>query len=390
MISTNLSPLGITWECAIDNVPFSRRRLQRISISLVENQHDLATIEVVGVPSNYLMSYIDRPVYLKIEILGKRICRFYGYVSRIDAESSTNEGLVNNSPFQSVKIVCLGTSYLTMSKQNAVWENVSLTDIISEISSTYRYGYSVPNNKHRFKRLVQSETSVWQFLVKTVGSLGYSVNISNSYVHVWDSRVAAARQTSYSELTGTKVKKLNYKPTPGSIISFKPTFNTLSVNGSGTHKVISYIDNLGKVSTVSLADLELPDALGVYSTSRFTDMVSTNVATFDSAKQALIAGSNRAQLNTCETTVYGDPSITPGGVVKVSGYSSNFDGFWYVQSVTHELVTDNLLTHLGLSKNASSTKLPKFPNVQRATSPPLPILLNNKWALPREYANVYN
>jgi len=294
MIVTNLSPLGITWECVIDNAPFSKIRVQRISISLVENQHDLATIEVVGVPSEYLMDYVDKPVYLKIETLGNRVCNFYGYVSRIEAESNTNEGLVNNSPFQLVSIICLGSSYLTMSKQNAVWENVSLIDIISEIASTYRYGYSIPNNQYRFKRLVQAETSLWQFLVKTVSSLGYSITLRNNHIHIWDYQNAAGRQPSYSELTGTKVKKINYKPVPGSIISFKPIFSTLSPSGASTRKVISYIDNLGVMSSVSLMDLELPDTLGAPSSSRFEDSVSANVTTFAAAKNVLIAYSNKS------------------------------------------------------------------------------------------------
>ena len=91
-----------------------------------------------------------------------------------------------------------------------------------------------------------------------------------------------------------------------------------------------------------------------------------------------------------DALVFGDPSIVPGGVVKIEGYGGDFDGYWYVNSVTHTLSTDVLTSFLKLEKDGTYDILPKFPVVQRYLKTPLPILIKDKWVMKSEYVNVYN
>lgn len=390
MITTGLSPLGISWSFLIDNVSFDRNKVQRINVSYVDAQHDLATIEVVGIPTDYLMSYIDRPMFLSMNLKGGQACYFYGYVSHIEAMSNTNEGLVNSTPFQLVKLTCFGTSYSLRFNKTKVWNNVKLSDIVSSIAQTSRFGYSIPNNSYTFKRIVQSEESSWKFLNKVSNHLGYTVTLSNGHIHIWDKTKSAARQTSYNELVGSKVLLKNPKPQPGAIISFNPLLGSTTPYGNTDNTSISYMDNQGVLVKVTKNDLGLLSSFGQNNTNNNTNSLSVNVNSFDVARSVLIARENQNYPHACEVTIMGDPSIKLGGLVKIVGYEGNFDGFWYVDKVSHELYSESLTTYLRLTKDGNSKKLPKFPVVQQYKEPQQPILINNLWVFKSEYTNVYN
>lgn len=388
MIVTNLSPLGITWSASIDNSPFDRQTIQRINMHFTQNQHDIAVLEVVGIPSSYLASYVNKPIKLMVRINGGKTCNFYGYVSHVEGVSSTNEGVVNGSPFQLMKITCIGSSHILRSTNIVVWNKVTLQDIVSSIAKEFRLGYSIPKDKYVFKRVVQSEESLWKLLVKVCNQLGYNISLSNSHIHIWDKEKALARQTSYTVLRGSKVKKTNYLPLPGDIIHIESTLG--DVFQQQTSKSVSYIDEKGLLVTLNSNELNNELTLGTPLASRFTSNVSTSVDSFDKASRLLQSKIKQATPNTAEALVYGDPSITPGGIVKIEGYKGDFDGYWYVNSVSHELFTESLTTRLKLEKHGNYQQLPRFPIVQKYSKPPTPILIKDTWVMRSEYVNVYN
>jgi len=388
MIVTNLSPLGITWNVSIANVPFNKNTVQRINVHLTQNQHDIAVLEVVGIPSNYLATYINKPVKLNIRINGGKTCNFYGYVSHVEGISSTNEGLVNGNPFQLMKITCIGSSHVLRSNNILVWNKVTLQDIVSSVAKEFRLGYSIPKDKYVFKRVVQSEESLWKLLVKVCNQLGYNITLSNSHIHIWDKEKALGRQPSYTVLRGFQVKKTNYTPIPGDIIRIESTLGDIFQQQNS--KNLSYIDEKGLLVTLNSNDLNNELTLGTPIASKFTSTLSTSVDSFDKASKLLQSKIKQASPNTAEALVFGDPSILPGGVVKIEGYKGSFDGYWYVSSVSHELITDSLTTHLKLEKHGSYQQLPRFPIVQKYAKPPIPILVKDTWVMRSEYVNVYN
>lgn len=390
MITTNLSPLGISWGIAIDGVPFNSQLVQKVQVSFAENQHDMAVIELAGIPSTYVSNYVERPMTLFVRINGGKTFNFYGYVSHIEGTSNTNEGTVNGSPFQILRMVCLGSSHLLRSKNTVVWDNVTLENIVSEIANEFRFGYSIPSDSYVFKRLVQSEESIWRLLVKACDQLGYSITISNSHIHVWDKEKALARQPSYTVLRGVKVKRNDYNPFPGDIVRIESTLGTPDVIQQSGDKVVSYLDERGVFVTVDSFQLNGSGAFGTPVPSRFSNKLATSVDSFDKASRYIQSKVKKAYPYTADALVYGDPSITAGGVVKVEGYGGDFDGYWYVKSVSHELMTDLLTSSLRLEKSGNYDVLPRFPVVQRYEKAPLPVLLKGKWVFKSEYSNVYN
>lgn len=255
MITTNLSPLGIVWNIAIDGVPFNKKTVQRVQTSFVENQHDYLSVELVGVPSSYVSSYVDRPITMSVQINGGKSFSFYGYVTQIESVSSTNEGTVNNSPFQIIRLICLGSSHLLRSNNTLVWENVTLENVVSDIANDFRLGYSMPVDTYVFKRLIQSEESLWKLLVKTCNQLGYVITLINSHIHIWDKNKSLARQPSYTILRGIKAKRNNYSPLPGDIVNIETTLGTADVSQQFGDKTVSYIDERGVFVTVDSSQL---------------------------------------------------------------------------------------------------------------------------------------
>lgn len=390
MITTNLSPLGITWSVRINDAPFASKNVQRVNVSFSQNQHDVAIVELVGIPSSYISEYVEKPIHIYISIKGGKSANFYGYVSHAEARSVTHEGTVNNSPFQIIRMVCFGSSHVLRSMNTLSWDNVRLEDVVSDIAKTYRLGYSIPKDNYVFKRLVQTEESLWRLLVKACEQLGYNVTMTNSHIHVWDIDKSIARQTSYTILRGVSVKRGDYNPYPGDIVSIESTVGTPNVAQQSGDKFVSYVDEHGKLVSVDAFQLSQDASLGTPPASRFDNKLVANVDSFEKATRYIQSKVKSSFSQSADAMVYGDPSITPGGIVRVDGYGGDFDGFWYVQSVSHDLFTDTLLTNLKLIKKGSYDILPKFPTVQRYVQPPIPVLIKDKWVMRTEYTNVYN
>lgn len=390
MITTNLSTLGIKWDVRLADAPFSIRSVQRIKVSFSENQHDVATLELVGVPTEYIHQYVDKPIQMIVQINGGKQFQFFGYVSHVEARSVTHEGTVDRQPFQLYTMVCIGSSHLLRGVNTTAWENVSLETIVSEIARQHRFGYTIPKDTYVFKRLVQTEESLWKLLVKACNQLGYCVTLSNAHIHIWDVDKAFAHQPSYTVLQGTLNKQIVYSPSPGDIISIESTIGASDVVAQVGNKTVTYLNDDGTLSNVDAFHITDTQATVITETSRFNNTLSVSVDSFEKAKRYVQSKIKETNQHFADVLVFGDPSIRPGGIVSINGYKGTFDGFWYVESVSHELLTDSLTTLLKLKKKGNYEVLPKFPSVQRYSSAPLPILIKNTWVQQKEYANVYN
>jgi len=390
VITTNLSTLGIKWDVRLADAPFSTRSVQRIKVSFSENQHDVATLELVGVPTEYIHQYVDKPIQLVVQISGGKQLQFFGYVSHVEARSVTHEGTVDRQPFQLYTMVCIGSSHLLRGVDSTAWENVSLETIVSTIARQHRFGYTIPKDTYVFKRLVQTEESLWKLLVKACNQLGYCVTLSNAHIHIWDIDKAFAHQPSYTVLQGTLNKQVVYSPSPGDIISIESTIGASDVVAQVGNKTVTYLNDDGTLSNVDAFNITDTQATVITETSRFNNTLSVSVDSFEKAKRYVQSKIKETNQHFADVLIFGDPSIRPGGVVNINGYKGTFDGFWYVESVSHELLTDSLTTLLKLKKKGNYEVLPKFPLVQRYAPAPLPILIKNTWVQQKEYANVYN
>jgi hypothetical protein len=390
MITNGASSLELRFDAYIDNVSVDYTAIQRVNIELHENMHNLATVEMVGIPPEILLEYIDKPIILSVSVGNQRRHDFYGYVVYLEPESVAKDGLVNKSPFQITKLYCLGPSYLMRSRKNNAWDNTTLPMLAQDYASQYRFSLSVPNNKTVFPRLVQSNESDWHSLVTTASKLGYSTIMRGTHIDIWDPFAALSRDNIYSKLYTIQGLNGVTKSAPGQIIKFKAKVGNITSHNARVPDTIFTLtkdnNNIVEIAT----DLNQNSGLGTPITSIFKDEIAINADSVYLAR-ALIDGRSRDKFPySADVDVVGDPSIEPGMIVSIERYSSDLDGFWYVSGVHHEFFRGSIISHLSLKKDAITNTGVLAPVVASPRSiPPKTVFREDRWIAEREVFDVY-
>jgi hypothetical protein len=389
MIFKSSSQLSPNVEISIDNVPVNYMTLQRITIEEKENMHNLAVLDFAGMNPELIHEYIGVPITFSIELTGKDIFNFHGYITFAEPVSVTHDGVVNKSPFQMTRLYCFGPSYVMKSKHSRIWENITLSEIATEIADKYKFSVSVPNNTYRFPRLAQSGQSDWQFLVMAAERLGYSVLMDGTHIRIWDPYSALYKNVSYTMLLTIRGGRGDVSPQPGQIISFEGRIGVVTTDGARSVDTIHMLDKSGQVLSVTNGLNFESSGLATGVRSQFTNVLTVNADSFDMATR-LVTGALRKKFPiTASLEVVSDPSIKPGGIVSINEYNTEFDGFWYVKSVRHELTQSYMQTYLeiardGLGKEATATNV-----TSPYATPPEPALVENIWVSSQNYALVY-
>lgn len=354
MIFKTASPISPDVELTIGDVQINYLNLQRIDLEQQENSHDLLILDFSGVAPEHIYDYLDKPVQVSIEFASIGKTEFVGYVVFVEPSSITKNGLVNQSPFQITRIYCLGPSYKMREKKTRSWENVTLNDIAKKIVNDYRYSLNMPINNYRFKRLVQTEASDWEFVVNTANMLGYSVAMDGTTLHIWDPFQAISRSISYTVLRTLKGSNGSVQASNGQILRFDATVGAVTPHAERSSDSIRIVDKDNNVLTLG-GTLSESSGMGNAIDSGFAHSISTNADTVEMAK-VLLKGKLREKFPMVATVdITGDPTIKPGGVVKVDNYGTKFDGYWYVKSVRHTITRSELLSSLNLAKDSTDT-----------------------------------
>jgi phage protein D len=352
MIFKSAFPNSPTVNMVIDGVDVDYTAINSITITSAENEHDYAELHVSGLIPKFITEYINRPVYLNIEYSPTQRTSFHGYVAFVEPKAVTRRGLINKSPIQSAVISCLGASYDMKAKKTKLWEQVTIKQVVTAIANTYNYSCQVPNNPFIFYRLVQSQESDMEFLVKTCQSLGYRVSTKGAHLHVYDPFKAVSRNMPYAELTTLADTVSNTKFAPGRVMEFDGTFGSNTPYGTSNEYVIETLDNDGQLIKHATASEGM--GIGLTLPSRFTDSVPVSSISLDAVKKIGNAKiRNRVPFH-ANATVTGIPEVLVGSLVKLQKYDSKFDGFWMVSKVTHKVSRANYITELSLVKDSTN------------------------------------
>lgn len=389
MIFKTASPTSPDVAITIDSVAVNYLSLQRISIEEKENNHTLVVLDFSGIPADLIFDYVDKPITMRIAFPTLGGIDFYGYIGFLEPHSETNAGLVNKSPFQLTRVYCYGASYIMKSKKAKAWENVTISDIAKTIANTYKFSVAVPKDSYRFSRLVQSNQSDWEFLKEVCNISGYSFNARGTHIHIWDPFQAMNHRVSYSVLKTITGLNGGVTPNVGQVLNFDATIGNVSTVGERTPETIHVLDHSNTLVSVKGFLNDETSGLGVPLESPFTDVVSINADSY-AMGQKFIRGSLRHKFSMQATIqVTGDPTIKPGGIVKLDKYNSKFDGFWYVRSARHEITHSQLVTTLEVVKDSIETATSTQTVVEDYQEPPIPALLEGHWVSSTNYVNTY-
>jgi hypothetical protein len=390
MIFKSSSPLSPNVEISINNVPTDYMQMQRVIVEEEENKHTMVTIDVSGLAPDILSDYIDKPIKIKINFNGVTGIDFVGYIVFLEPTSVTNDGLVDNSPFQITRMYCMSASYIMKSKKSKSWENVTISDIALSIADTYKLSVAVPKDPYRFIRLVQTNQSDWEFLVNACKKLGYSITITGTHLHIWDPFKLLGRNISYAVLQSLKGSYGNVVPTNGQILSFEGQIGAVTSSASRTSDILHILDKDGLLMSLSSSVTDNTSGLSDPLESMFKNTLNVNVDNYEMGKR-LVEGALRKKFsNTAKVIVTSSPEIRPGSIVKIDKYNSKLDGFWYVKSTKHELTKSELITTLMVATDGTTLLNPVYNTVEEHVTPPTPSLLSNIWVSSIHSAVIYS
>jgi hypothetical protein len=390
MIFKSASQLSPNVEVFIDNVPVNYMTLQQITVEEKENMHNLAILDFAGMNTELIHEYLDVPIKFSIELTGKDIFNFYGYITFVEPIANTHDGIVNKSPFQTTRVYCFGSSYTMKSTYSRIWENLTISDIAKQIANKYKFSVSVPNNSYKFPRLVQYGQSDWKFLTKASELLGYSVLMDGTHIRIWDPYSALYQNVSYSMLLTMRGSKGDASPQPGQILKFEGRIGAVTTDGARSADTIHMLDKSGQLLSVTNSDNFESSGLATGLKSQFDNVLTVNADSFDTATR-LVTGALRKKFPMrASLEVVSDPSIKPGGIVSINEYNTEFDGFWYVMSVRHEITQSYMRTYLEVARDGLGTTALAKQVTATYVEPPEPALIGNAWVSSKDYTHVYN
>jgi len=380
------SPTGLSpdVEIIVANTPIDYDSINRIELRLEENQHDMVILDLYGIPPRSITDYYYKPVYISISTGANFSQQFYGYVEDVRPASFTGHGLMNDSPFQETRVVCMGTSYNMRGSRSKVWGGYRLSDIAKELSANYRFSVDTPADTAIHDSLLQTNESDWQFITRYAKFLGYSVTLHGTHLHVFDPYKAISRQISYHVLHSLINSRNNIKERPGQIIEFTGTFSKRHIDGEYKESSIPVVqaDN----SMYDVVSTQSPTANN--GVARFPNRVSEYVDNYEEASRRINSVSKEDYDYYADATVLGVAGCKPGGVVSIDKYGGDFDGYWYVQAVTHVVHSDAFYSELKLAKNFNSEL--GLTNTSPFQEPGKPYYDKDVWVSSRAVANEYS
>jgi len=381
MITSGASSLELKFSVSIDGGQLDYSSIQIVKIYLQENMHNLASLEVAGIPPEYLSVYLNLPIVIRVGVGAIGSYTFYGYIYNMAPVSKNKDGLVNNSPFQTTTINCFGATYPMRGKKTRSWEHYTLPQIAKELANKYNLTVSVPNDPFVFSRLVQSEKTDWEILVEAADYLGYRVWSDATHIDIWDP-YAALSHRGMRNLYAMSANQGSVKSRPGQVIHF----------ASQVSNALKTSDTLHSLVDSSILTNTYNDASGMGATvqSIFQDEIAENAVSVDMS-QAALKGRNRNKFPiSASATVVGDPSITPGMVVDLQKYESGIDGLWLVKSAQHEMFRGSAMSYLELVRDTFASNN-TYPSVFAPPVPvlPEPVLKNRRWNALTEQVYVY-
>jgi hypothetical protein len=329
-----------------------------------------------------MTDYIGRPVLLTINTGPGYAFTFVGRVEKMAPCTTTHKGLINDSPFQTTEVVCMGRSYDMRGKKNASWSGYTLPDIATTMAQRYDLSLDVPATPLVYANTIQSNESDWQFLVRIANLHGYSVTCHGTHIHIFDPYEATGRLPSLHRLLSQKTLQGNSEAIPGVIIDFHPNLAERHPDGDYMDTSVTVLQEDGTTYTVTTSDL-----LGTPG-ARFTNQLADSADNYEEAKR-LITTTNKGLYDyTADAQVVGLIGCLPGGVVNLDKYGGEFDGYWYVQEVEHHLISGLFTSDLCMARNKNSELVTKTATPKMAV-PPAPRNQDGTLVTSRRVYNVY-
>jgi hypothetical protein len=375
MIAKSLNNNAGKTELVINNMQVLYSSVLEYELSLSENKHDLLVITITGLPPKSLTDYIGAAVRFFVGSSQGRKQEFTGYISYTEPLMNNKDGFINKSPIQLARLYCIGASYSMKEIRSKVWDYPSLTDIINDFTARYRFSVDYPKETYRPVRLVQSMESDWVFLNKVCKTFGLSFTLHGTHLHIWNKDKATGRLASYHRAFTSARTQSNQ---PFSVLNFEGTLGRVAASANSSKATMTVLDSQNNIHTVTSDGTEYnpgdPSLIKLFKKPVYSSASSLEEGTriIDS-----IDKSNYVY-NANIRVLYGAGAV-PGGILDLDGYSSDFDGLWYITDVKHIIKSENYVTELVVAKDSKYEQSPFLSLTKNFMAPPISKLISDKW-----------
>ena len=355
--------------------------VERVDISLRQNEHDLATITVGGMSELGVTRYMNLPIRIRVNVPYSEGFTFVGYITQITPTHKVSSGKANDSLLQEATLHCLGASSVMRGKKNKIWSDFNVLGMVKELSQLYSFSYSCPEASScpNIPRLAQRGMSDWEALTKAAINSGLAVNVHGTHIHVW--KPDNARQ--YGAPTGTLTSVSSTAATsfegPGRIIEFDGKFGSAHAFGDVNVTEATVLDINGNLVTVKDSEIST-NKYGTPIVSTVSDSIAIEAISQEDLTRRLGAINSYSDAFIAEATTTGVAGPLPGSAIGVDGFSSEFDGMWTVRAVNLKFNRGHFVTHWEITRSSLGRTLPKGVSINYAYTPaPAPKMVNNKW-----------
>jgi hypothetical protein len=368
------SPVGVSPNLAITigDAAVNYESLMSLSLDLKENEHDMCTFTMTGVPPRFITDYIGKSVYVSMDTGSSFVSRFWGTIEHAAPSAVSSKGKVNDSLFQEVRFTAFGASYRMRGVERKPWHGATLVDVCTQLSTKYGFSVDVPADPLIYSTMAQRESD-WKFLVRYASLMGYSVTVHGTHIHVFDPYKAAGRLPSIHRLYSPA--RSSTTPEPGQIVEFSGTFTQ-----SNTDTIATVHQDNGTVF-----DVRTSDAGGT--PARYSTLSDMTADTYDEAVRILAYSEKTGYDYKAHASVVGSAGMVPGGIANLDRYDAAFDGLWYISGVRHDVRSGSFLTDIDMFKNVEDTYADRSAAAFRAA--PEPNYINNEWTSSRRVVNAY-
>lgn len=387
MMLNSGSPLSPKVSLELGGVEVNYFSINNIELDLAVNKHDVLTFHMNGIPSKAITDYIDVPVRFFLSSGAGRSQQFVGYVLYVEPSYSSSAPIVNQTVFNSAKVVCLGASVNMKSTHSRVWGSTTIYKIAQEIASRYKFSLSVLRDEFVMRNAVQANESDWEFLVRLCETYGYSMTVHGTHMSIWDPFQAIGRRPSYERI----IPQTAYSgPTPGGILEFKGTFGHLTTEGESYKYSVQSIDDNGNIVTVSDPESgRVPSWSGYGETPLYISAITDSSTSIGEGQKLIDAERRKHFAFNAEARISAGAGIVPGGIVSVEGYNAEFEGLWYVKEVRHTMGSSSYYTDLYIGKDYNLSGEYIVPPITLASSPPTSDYVDGSWVASKQTVELY-
>lgn len=324
---------------------YDKSAVSRVTWIQDRNKHDVMEMTVVGVRPERMLPMVPggSPVQVTIWTSAGRKA-LHGYVHKAVPAFDDNPTAVN--------LTVVSAGYPLKAAGKLAIGSTTASMAVTRIARKHKLHADVESHPRKFRQLVQSGETDWEFLTRIADEVGYSLRVEGATLR-FVSRSALAKHYR------TKAPILRFRRNRGNrlyeVLSFQPTEAAyLDETGSRARRKVDYLDKYARKFSSSASD-KPKDTGRKGKDPEYTRFTSATAKTF---KEASLIAAARTEANRypvlAKATIIGNPVIGPDIMVFIDGVMKRYEGYWTVLKATHYLLPGKYVTdiEIGLEESA--------------------------------------